>query len=286
MKVIFYASQLLLCINLIFYKCQSSTKLCRLMYPVACSFLTILLFFTSLCLTLHSLSCPSSALLLFLHTAFFSLIALHLFLYPPTQHTDTAEGISLSHTVSLIALILLSICLSPYLPPSVSIFTSLPHSPSFPPSLSSSSLAISPCTLDSFYTLRKHPSFCSVEEKSLLFSPFSFKKKKKNPQQYFPLLFFTAVFSFPTPTLSCGSNPKAGTNMFYFQLVIMAGTVLLAYYFEYTDTFPVHIQGFFCFDKAYSKPYPGPEENSKAPPVLVYSLATAIPTVTVSLFST
>lgn len=74
--------------------------------------------------------------------------------------------------------------------------------------------------------------------------------------------------------------------MFYFQLVIMAGTVLLAYYFEYTDTFPVHIQGFFCFDKAYSKPYPGPEDNSKAPPVLVYSLVTAIPTVTVSLRST
>ncbi|CAJ1053554.1 phospholipid phosphatase-related protein type 5 isoform X2 [Xyrichtys novacula] len=65
------------------------------------------------------------------------------------------------------------------------------------------------------------------------------------------------------------------------ELVIMAGTVLLAYYFEYTDTFPVHMQGFFCFDKAYSKPYPGPEDNSKAPPVLVYSLVTAIPTVTI-----
>nr|XP_033478781.1 phospholipid phosphatase-related protein type 5-like isoform X2 [Epinephelus lanceolatus] len=67
----------------------------------------------------------------------------------------------------------------------------------------------------------------------------------------------------------------------FVELVIMAGTVLLAYYFEYTDTFPVHIQGFFCFDKAYSKPYPGPEDNSKAPPVLVYSLVTAIPTVTI-----
>ncbi|XP_026113221.1 phospholipid phosphatase-related protein type 5-like isoform X7 [Carassius auratus] len=71
--------------------------------------------------------------------------------------------------------------------------------------------------------------------------------------------------------------------MFYFQLVIMAGTVLLAYYFEYTDTFPVHVQGFFCFDKAFSKPYPGPEDDSKAPPVLVYSLVTAIPTVTILL---
>lgn len=67
----------------------------------------------------------------------------------------------------------------------------------------------------------------------------------------------------------------------FVELVIMAGTVLLAYYFEYTDTFPVHVQGFFCFDKAYSKPYPGPEDNSKAPPVLVYSLVTAIPTVTI-----
>ncbi|XP_075899557.1 phospholipid phosphatase-related protein type 5 isoform X3 [Nelusetta ayraudi] len=67
----------------------------------------------------------------------------------------------------------------------------------------------------------------------------------------------------------------------FVELVIMAGTVLLAYYFEYTDTFPVHVQGFFCFDKAYSKPYPGPEDNSKAPPVIVYSLVTAIPTVTI-----
>lgn len=223
MKVIFYASQLLLCMNLIFYKCQNSTKLCRdpdsctlvmillvlilsalarvLPFPVACSFLTVLLFFTSLCLTLHSLSCPSSALLLFLHTAFFSLIALHLFLYPPTQHTDTAEGISLSHThsVSLIALILLSICLSPYLPPSVSIFTSLPHSPSFPPSLSSSSLAISPCTLDSFYTLRKHPSFLLCGGKISSFFPlFFFKKKpKKQPATVFSTSLLYGCLLFP-----------------------------------------------------------------------------------------
>uniref|UniRef100_A0A673CUF4 Phospholipid phosphatase-related protein type 5 n=1 Tax=Sphaeramia orbicularis TaxID=375764 RepID=A0A673CUF4_9TELE len=69
--------------------------------------------------------------------------------------------------------------------------------------------------------------------------------------------------------------------MFYFQLVIMAGTVLLAYYFEYTDTFPVHIQGFFCYDKTFSKPYPGPDDTSKIPPVLIYSLVTAIPTLTI-----
>lgn len=66
--------------------------------------------------------------------------------------------------------------------------------------------------------------------------------------------------------------------MFYFQLVIMAGTVLLAYYFEYTDTFPVHMQGFFCYDASFSKPYPGPESSSKIPPVLIYSLVIVIPT--------
>ncbi|KAG8006668.1 Phospholipid phosphatase-related protein type 5, partial [Nibea albiflora] len=63
----------------------------------------------------------------------------------------------------------------------------------------------------------------------------------------------------------------------------MAGTVLLAYYFEYTDTFPIHIQGFFCYDKTFSKPYPGPDDTSKIPPVLIYSLVTAIPTITVIL---
>ncbi|XP_037332707.2 phospholipid phosphatase-related protein type 2a isoform X1 [Pungitius pungitius] len=67
----------------------------------------------------------------------------------------------------------------------------------------------------------------------------------------------------------------------FVELVIMAGTVLLAYYFEYTDTFPVHVQGFFCYDKTFSKPYPGPDDASKIPPVLIYSLVTAIPTLTI-----
>ncbi|XP_051904770.1 phospholipid phosphatase-related protein type 2a isoform X1 [Hippocampus zosterae] len=67
----------------------------------------------------------------------------------------------------------------------------------------------------------------------------------------------------------------------FVELVIMAGTVLLAYYFEFTDTFPVHIQGFFCNDKTFSKPYPGPDHTSKIPPVLIYSLVTAIPTFTI-----
>ncbi|GAA6069545.1 phospholipid phosphatase-related protein type 5 isoform X1, partial [Tachysurus ichikawai] len=64
-------------------------------------------------------------------------------------------------------------------------------------------------------------------------------------------------------------------------LVIMSAVVLLAYYFEYTDTFPVHLRGFFCFDWTFSRPYPGPEESSRAPPALVYSLVTAIPTITI-----
>lgn len=232
----------------------------------------------SLCLFLPSppplLSHPCSLLLL-LHAGIFSLIGLcsfHLFLYPPTLHADTGEEISLT-------LYLCHCSLFPSLCLSFSLFVSLCLYLCLPPSLPHILIPISSHTLDSFYTLQKHPSFCSEKEKSLLFLFFL------TSITIFSTFVFRAVFSFPTPALSCGFNPKAGTNMFYFQLVIMAGTVLLAYYFEYTDTFPVHIQGFFCFDKAYSKPYPGPEDNSKAPPVLVYSLVTAIPTVTVSLCS-
>lgn len=162
-----------------------------------------------------------------------------------------------------------SLCLSPSLPP----FLSLPPSPSHPhPSLSLHAHLI-------HFTHYGSIHHFALRRKNLSISLFL-------SVTIFSTSLFPTAFSFPTPTLSCGFNPKAGTNMFYFQLVIMAGTVLLAYYFEYTDTFPVHIQGFFCFDKAYSKPYPGPEDNSKAPPVLVYSLVTAIPTVTVSPCST
>ncbi|KAM4805798.1 phospholipid phosphatase-related protein type 5 [Urocitellus parryii] len=72
--------------------------------------------------------------------------------------------------------------------------------------------------------------------------------------------------------------PQALTSsMLYFQMVIMAGTVMLAYYFEYTDTFTVNVQGFFCHDSAYRKPYPGPEDSSAVPPVLLYSLAAGVP---------
>ncbi|XP_067828977.1 phospholipid phosphatase-related protein type 2a isoform X2 [Heptranchias perlo] len=67
------------------------------------------------------------------------------------------------------------------------------------------------------------------------------------------------------------------------ELIIMVGTVLVAYYFEYTDTFTVHNQGFFCFDNTYMKPYPGPEETSLLPPVLLHSLASAVPMATIVL---
>ncbi|TRY72772.1 hypothetical protein DNTS_006266 [Danionella cerebrum] len=63
-----------------------------------------------------------------------------------------------------------------------------------------------------------------------------------------------------------------------FYLVIMAGTVLLAYYFECTDTFGVHVQGFFCKDTDLLKPYPGPEEKSFIPPLILYCVLAAVPT--------
>ncbi|XP_023691981.1 phospholipid phosphatase-related protein type 5-like isoform X2 [Paramormyrops kingsleyae] len=85
------------------------------------------------------------------------------------------------------------------------------------------------------------------------------------------------------------AEPKPGVKIstsilpcfLFVELVIMAGTVLLAYYFEYTDTFPVYVQGFFCHDRTLSKPYPGPDEGSKVPPVLIYSMVSAIPTFTI-----
>ncbi|XP_068438069.1 phospholipid phosphatase-related protein type 5 isoform X4 [Clinocottus analis] len=74
--------------------------------------------------------------------------------------------------------------------------------------------------------------------------------------------------------------------MLYFQLVIMAGTVMLAYYFEYTDTFSVHVQGFFCYDTAYTKPYLGPEDRSAVPPVLLYALVAGLPTLLITVTET
>ncbi|XP_067251811.1 phospholipid phosphatase-related protein type 1 isoform X2 [Chanodichthys erythropterus] len=64
----------------------------------------------------------------------------------------------------------------------------------------------------------------------------------------------------------------------FVELVIMAGTVLLAYYFECTDTFGIHIQGFFCNDADLMKPYPGPEESSFIPPLILYCVVAAAPT--------
>lgn len=70
--------------------------------------------------------------------------------------------------------------------------------------------------------------------------------------------------------------------VFSLQLVIMAGTVMLAYYFECTDIFGIHIQGFFCNDTELMKPYPGGEENSFIPPLILYCVVAAAPTAVVS----
>lgn len=70
--------------------------------------------------------------------------------------------------------------------------------------------------------------------------------------------------------------------MFFVQLVIMSGTVLLAYYMECTDLFSVHVQGFFCNDAELMKPYPGAEESSFIPPLILYCVVAAAPTAIVS----
>nr|XP_046162608.1 phospholipid phosphatase-related protein type 1 [Oncorhynchus gorbuscha] len=65
----------------------------------------------------------------------------------------------------------------------------------------------------------------------------------------------------------------------FVELVIMAGTVLMAYYFELTDTFGVHVQGFFCNDADLMKPYPGVDESSFIPPLILYCVVAATPTI-------
>lgn len=62
----------------------------------------------------------------------------------------------------------------------------------------------------------------------------------------------------------------------------MSGTVLLAYYMECTDLFRVHVQGFFCNDAELMKPYPGTEESSFVPPLILYCVVAAAPTAIVS----
>lgn len=78
------------------------------------------------------------------------------------------------------------------------------------------------------------------------------------------------------------STAVAPPAMFFLQLAIMSATVLLAYYMECTNLFSVHLQGFFCNDAELMKPYPGAEESSFVPPLVLYCVVTAAPTAVVS----
>ncbi|XP_067320466.1 phospholipid phosphatase-related protein type 1 isoform X2 [Anolis sagrei] len=82
--------------------------------------------------------------------------------------------------------------------------------------------------------------------------------------------------------MALGNNTQRSYSIIpcfiFVELVIMAGTVLLAYYFECTDTFQVHIQGFFCQDGDLMKPYPGTEDESFIPPLILYCVLAATPT--------
>lgn len=70
--------------------------------------------------------------------------------------------------------------------------------------------------------------------------------------------------------------------MLYFQVVILAAVVMLVYYCEFTDTFSPAEQGFICGDPALTKPDPGPEQDSRIQPVILYSVVGGLPVVLVS----
>ncbi|XP_028448847.1 phospholipid phosphatase-related protein type 5-like [Perca flavescens] len=67
--------------------------------------------------------------------------------------------------------------------------------------------------------------------------------------------------------------------MLYFQVVILSATVMLLYYCEFTDTFSPAQQGFICRDPALTKPDPGPEQDSRVQPVILYSVLAGLPVV-------
>ncbi|XP_034743605.1 phospholipid phosphatase-related protein type 5-like isoform X2 [Etheostoma cragini] len=70
--------------------------------------------------------------------------------------------------------------------------------------------------------------------------------------------------------------------MLYFQVVIFSATVMLLYYCEFTDTFSPAQQGFICRDPALTKPDPGPEQDSRVQPVILYSVLAGLPVVLIS----
>ncbi|XP_032388146.1 phospholipid phosphatase-related protein type 5 isoform X2 [Etheostoma spectabile] len=70
--------------------------------------------------------------------------------------------------------------------------------------------------------------------------------------------------------------------MLYFQVVIFSATVMLLYYCEFTDTFSPAQQGFLCRDPALTKPDPGPEQDSRVQPVILYSVLAGLPVVLIS----
>ncbi|XP_039671556.1 phospholipid phosphatase-related protein type 5-like isoform X2 [Perca fluviatilis] len=70
--------------------------------------------------------------------------------------------------------------------------------------------------------------------------------------------------------------------MLYFQVVILSATVMLLYYCEFTDTFSPAQQGFICRDPALTKPDPGPEQDSRVQPVILYSVLAGLPVVLIS----
>ncbi|XP_068427269.1 phospholipid phosphatase-related protein type 5-like [Clinocottus analis] len=70
--------------------------------------------------------------------------------------------------------------------------------------------------------------------------------------------------------------------MLYFQVVILAATVMLVYYCEFTDTFSPAQQGFICRDPTLTKPDPGLEQESRVQPVILYSVVGGLPVVLIS----
>lgn len=117
----------------------------------------------------------------------------------------------------------------------------------------------------------------------LVFNAFThIPQQREEPQEEINFLSIGESKRTDFSLLDVQLSAPSHANMFFFQLVIMSCTVLLAYYMECTDLFSVHVQGFFCNDAELMKPYPGTEEASFIPPLILYCVVAAAPTAIVS----
>lgn len=111
---------------------------------------------------------------------------------------------------------------------------------------------------------------------------WKYVKSARKPGNVLWEFFDSTVSSLEEPIFIFFPAADGRLTMLYFQVVILTATLMLVYYCEFTDIFSPSQQGFICNDPALSKPDPGPEQDSRVQPVILYSVVSGMPVVLVS----